>query len=379
MSEFKELVTKINNNEIVKLEITNKQVLKEQGNLASLSKALSCNTSITSISIVNADIGDEEVEILTKALEKNSNLKHLNLKGNKISTQGASYIIKLLEANKNIVSLDLSDNGLGNEGSVLLLKFLEKNKSITSFAFSNEPIIRDILGVYLIFYPKNNLLLQALKKLLENNTTITSLTCGIMGVIDSKNKATTFANALNKNTTITSIDFLWMSIPSISISQIILKALKENPFIYNVSGIDVNDELILALNKKEELVNFSTNPNIFISKYKAERIIEVYSKLFFENNQNQNQNQKFLNASDKSLILDLDNNPEGLGVLKDKQVMGLQTSNFKKKEPFDDATIEKIKENIKENAVKIKNSLNVGSLVENLQVTACNQSLLQKK
>src|SRR6185312_5214865 len=100
---------------------------------AAVAKALSSNSSLTSLDLIYNQIGDKGAAALAKALESNLSLMSLNLNNNKIGDTGAAALAKALESNSlYLISLDLSWNQIGGTGATALAKALESNSSLAS-------------------------------------------------------------------------------------------------------------------------------------------------------------------------------------------------------------------------------------------------------
>ena len=85
--------------------------------IKSLADFLSLNTTITSLSLKNCQLGDTSVAILAKALGSTSlsRLSHLELADNQIGAEGSSALISLLTTNHLLVHVNLSNNPIPEE------------------------------------------------------------------------------------------------------------------------------------------------------------------------------------------------------------------------------------------------------------------------
>ena len=107
---------------------------------SSLSEALRVNTSLTSLDLSVNSIGDEGASSLSEALRVNTFLTSLDLRANSIGDEGASSLSEALRVNTSLTCLDLRANSIGDEGASSLSEALRVNTSLTFLYLSKNSI-----------------------------------------------------------------------------------------------------------------------------------------------------------------------------------------------------------------------------------------------
>eukprot|EP01091_Cochliopodium_minus_P017014 TRINITY_DN6553_c0_g1_i1.p1 TRINITY_DN6553_c0_g1~~TRINITY_DN6553_c0_g1_i1.p1 ORF type:complete len:1306 (-),score=404.33 TRINITY_DN6553_c0_g1_i1:50-3841(-) len=92
--------------------------------------------NITSIKIVENNLGDEGARYLKEILKINNFIKKLNLFNNNIQNRGIVYLAEALKINNTLTSLNLSANKIGDNGVIALSKSLSFNQSIQKLNLS---------------------------------------------------------------------------------------------------------------------------------------------------------------------------------------------------------------------------------------------------
>ena len=103
-----------------------------------LIKALKFNTTLTSLDLSSAQIGDHQVAQLSEVLKTNFSLVSLNIQRNTITDLGAESLVAALEINSTLRRLDLSGNRIGDEGMMSFRDVLIRNQSLTFLNFHSS-------------------------------------------------------------------------------------------------------------------------------------------------------------------------------------------------------------------------------------------------
>ena len=101
-----------------------------------IAEALKENTSLTTLDLSWNYIGDAEARDIAEALKVNTSLITLNLDGNNIGAAGAQYISEALKENTSLTTLYLCSNNIRNAGVKYIAKALKENTSLTTLSLS---------------------------------------------------------------------------------------------------------------------------------------------------------------------------------------------------------------------------------------------------
>lgn len=71
--------------------------------------------NLTSLCVMNAKIGANDVFPLITFLNFNPQLTHLDFSGNQIGDNGAGHLADMLRQNNTLTTLDLSNNAISNK------------------------------------------------------------------------------------------------------------------------------------------------------------------------------------------------------------------------------------------------------------------------
>ena len=118
------------NSSLTNLDLTQNSLL--DAGATSLSRGLAANSSLTSLNLERNGIGDSGAISLSQGLKVNSSLTSLNVKGNKIGDLGETPLFQALAANSSLTHLNLEWNRIGDPGAPSLFKGLAANSSLTS-------------------------------------------------------------------------------------------------------------------------------------------------------------------------------------------------------------------------------------------------------
>ena len=162
----------------------------------SLAEALKVNTSLSSLEWSANSIGDEGANSLARALMENISISSLGLPCNSIGAEGANSLSQALRVNTSLTSLNLSGNSIGAEGANSLSQALRVNTSLYSLNLSGISIGAE--GA--------NSLAQALRV----NASLSSLNLADNSI--GEEGANSLAQALRVNTSLSSLDLFRNSI-----------------------------------------------------------------------------------------------------------------------------------------------------------------------
>ena len=148
----------LQNTSLKKLDISHNHNLEEEGSVA-LAEMLSCNKSLTELSLEECCIPVAGFRQIARGLLQNTSLKKLDISHNNLRMEGSVALAEMLSCNKSLTELNIwecdipeagfreiarglihntslkklsnSRNKLGMEGSVALAQMLSCNKSLT--------------------------------------------------------------------------------------------------------------------------------------------------------------------------------------------------------------------------------------------------------
>ena len=176
---------------------------------ASLSQALSVNTSLTYLDLSSNKIGDSGAASLSQALSVNTTLTHLDLTFNKIGDSGAAFLSQALSVNTTLTHLKLCRSKIGDSGAASLSQALSVNTTLTHLKLCHNEI--DVSGY------------ASLSKALSVNISLNVLDLYGNEIFDSG--AAFLSQVLSVNTTLTRLDLgsTWLGGHGIaSLSQALL-------------------------------------------------------------------------------------------------------------------------------------------------------------
>ena len=176
---------------------------------ASLSQALSVNTSLTYLDLSSNKIGDSGAASLSQALSVNTTLTHLDLTFNKIGDSGAAFLSQALSVNTTLTHLKLCRSKIGDSGAASLSQALSVNTTLTHLKLCHNVI--DVSGY------------ASLSKALSVNISLNVLDLYGNEIFDSG--AAFLSQVLSVNTTLTRLDLgsTWLGGHGIaSLSQALL-------------------------------------------------------------------------------------------------------------------------------------------------------------
>ena len=143
--------------------------LKDAG-IAALSKALSFNRTLTSLSLRGFDIDSFQLELFDMLIG-NATLTELKLEKGKINAAGGMYLAHAIRCNSSLVMLAFDDVTIQSPGAHFLAKMPDTNCTLTALSLCNAGI--DDKGMAL------------LAKALEINSTLARLELSIDGDLES--------------------------------------------------------------------------------------------------------------------------------------------------------------------------------------------------
>ena len=97
-----------------------------------LAECLKYNTSLTTLSLYDNEIGNDGAAALAECLKFNTSLTTLTLFHNKIGNDGAAALAECLKNNTSLTTLDLARNRICNGGAAALAECLKYNTSLTT-------------------------------------------------------------------------------------------------------------------------------------------------------------------------------------------------------------------------------------------------------
>ncbi|MDA9573948.1 hypothetical protein N9R48_03395, partial [Rickettsiales bacterium] len=215
-----------------------------------LAQVLEKNSTVTSINLSGNNIGDEGTEALALALKEKSTVTSINLSGNNIGAEGAKALAQVLEKNSTVTSINLSGNNIGAEGAKALAQVLEENSTVTSIDLSFNNI-----------GPEGA---KALADALQVNKTLIELNLQ-RNQIGAKG-AVALAQALKENSTVTSIDLSYNNIGPEG-AKALAQVLEKNSTVTSIYlvgnniGVEGAEALALALEKNTTVTHLTLNLN----------------------------------------------------------------------------------------------------------------------
>lgn len=166
------ILTKLNfQNDVAALALA--KVLKQNRSLTSLdlqntdidvnllSEGLAYNRSLTALNLKGNNVNSKTLIKLSSALQKNPNLRRLNLSATQLEDNDMLALIEFLGKAPNIIELDLDANKITHKGAKILATYLENNPSLTRLNLDRNPI--ELEGM------------TALTEALKKNSTLTEL------------------------------------------------------------------------------------------------------------------------------------------------------------------------------------------------------------
>lgn len=106
------------------------KILLLAGQFEQIINLLDVNPFMYALDLENAQIGDNEAELLAKVIASNNTLKYINLEGNKISNMGAVKLGEAIAVNKTLSYLSLQENRIDEEGVKFLDKLIAQNDTL---------------------------------------------------------------------------------------------------------------------------------------------------------------------------------------------------------------------------------------------------------
>jgi Leucine Rich repeat len=133
---------------------------------SNFAKALSKNTWLTTVSLMQADIDDRKVQLLAQAMHENNTLTVLDLSNNQISGVGAQALAAVLRVNTTLTSLILKRNELGlshaeripGAGIEAFAKALQENTSLRLLDLSKNRMASNAATHFANAVSKNSVL-----------------------------------------------------------------------------------------------------------------------------------------------------------------------------------------------------------------------------
>jgi len=242
-----------------------------------LREGLKINTSITTISLLRNNLGDEAAVAL-EALKINSTVTEIDLRGNSIHYAGAKIIGDTLKSNFSVVKLDLSWNNIGPDGAAALAEGLKENETITEIyvgcnkigaegAKAMGDVLRENSSITYFNLRYNNIGDEGTKALAEgmkHNSTIMELQLYDNNIGDEG--ANSLADSLRVNSSLTSL-FLYDNSIGNAGAKSLGSALEENSTLQTLSLYDntIGDagahDLAESLKKNKALTSLNVGEN----------------------------------------------------------------------------------------------------------------------
>lgn len=94
-----------------------------------LSEAMKCNRSVTSVDLVYNGVGDEGVKVLAEMLKGNKSVTSIDLSKNDIGDEGGKALAEMLEVNKSLIFVKMQDNKIGSDQIKIIDAALERNSA----------------------------------------------------------------------------------------------------------------------------------------------------------------------------------------------------------------------------------------------------------
>jgi len=161
--------------------------------VAALGDALRTNTTLTSMFLVGAGIGDAGAASLGVALRSNAMLTTLYICGNDVGDEGAAALADALRTNASLTQLDLNDNHIGDAGAASLSEMLRTNATLTELDLGANGI--------------GDAAAASLSETLSTNTTLADLYLSHNDGVGDEGAAA-LADALRTNAT---LKYLWLA------------------------------------------------------------------------------------------------------------------------------------------------------------------------
>jgi len=108
--------------------------------LEEFSGAIKRDSTVTSLRLTRAKIGNSGASWIAGALMRNQALTELVLSSNGITDEGIDPIAAVLDSNNVLKKIDLSDNRIGSRGAQQLASGVSRNRSLTELNLSRNSI-----------------------------------------------------------------------------------------------------------------------------------------------------------------------------------------------------------------------------------------------
>ncbi|CAE7210314.1 NLRC3 [Symbiodinium necroappetens] len=217
-AEAEEFAKALASNQTIR-ELEIRGLRREYGFLwEAMNEALKTNSTLTSISLENNDIGVEGCKAICEALKSNSTLTSINLHGNRIDVEGCKAMGEALKCNSTLASINLADCHIGDEGAEAICEALKCNSTLTSINLEGNVIGDE--GA------------EAICEALETNSTLTSINLAdcYIGYVGAE----AICEALKTNSTLTIISLAECYIDDEG-GKAICEALKSNSTLTSIS------------------------------------------------------------------------------------------------------------------------------------------------
>ena len=206
-------------NEILtSLHLSDGELYLGDSSAASLSQALSVNTTLTYLDLHFNNTGISGAASLSQALSVNTSLTYLDLSFNYIRDSGAASLSQALSVNTSLTYLDLSFNYIWDSGAASLSQALSVSTALTDLKLCHNEIgdsgaasLSQALSVnttltylYLRFNKIGNSGAASLSQALSVNTTLTDLKLCYNEIDDSG--AASLSQVLSVNISLTDLD-----------------------------------------------------------------------------------------------------------------------------------------------------------------------------
>ena len=280
------------NSTVVKLNCEGTFFDIEEG--SSLVKALTTNTSISTLLLSHSRTRDEFVYLLSQALRENTSITTLDLSHNIISCEGAYFLSEALKVNTSLATMHLSHNHIGAYGAYHLSQALRVNTSLTTLHLSNTFISSKIVsylgmrlnrgdtvdspwnpqarGTNTSYAPLDSSIAEgasSLAQALRENTSLTTLDLSDNNIRDSG--ASCLAQALRVNASLTTLNLRDNSIAeegihSLSQALVVNKSLATLDLTLNFITIAAFMSLSRALNTNSSITCLRLPSMIFVKR-----------------------------------------------------------------------------------------------------------------
>ena len=230
-----------------RIALSSKTLAIGDSGAASLSQALSGNTTLTYLNLSNNTIGASGAASLSQALSVNTTLTNLNLKWNMVGDSGGVSLSQALSVNSTLTRLNLDTNEIGKSGAASLSQILSVNTTLTHLNL-NGNLVGDSGAAFF-------------SQALSVNSTLTHLNLGRNMI--ARSGVASLSKALSVNTALTYLSLKWNFL-GYSGAASLFQTLPDNTTLthLNLSGNEIGDSGAASLSQALSVNTTLTHLNL---------------------------------------------------------------------------------------------------------------------